>query len=42
MKTMKLNLLVLSLVLSGCALGPAARAPDVAPPTTWARTTSRR
>ncbi|MBI3349999.1 MAG: TolC family protein [Burkholderiales bacterium] len=33
---MKLNLLVLSLVLSGCALGPAARAPDVASPTTWA------
>ncbi len=35
MKTMKLNLLLASLLLAGCAHGPAPRAPEVAAPTAW-------
>lgn len=35
MTTMKLNLLLASLLLAGCAHGPAPRAPEVAAPTHW-------
>ncbi len=35
MKTMKLNLLLASLLLAGCAHGHAPRAPEVAAPTAW-------
>lgn len=37
--TMKLNLLLLSLVLSGCAHGPLQQAPDVAAPPSWTQAT---